>query len=78
MKQQICDVLTALRQYLHQAHLLAKGNGYTAHLLINELYDRVNEDIDRRQPFLRRGLCPIVLNGSLEVNESVGREGPKF
>lgn len=47
MIQQICDVLTALRQYLHQAHLLAKGNGYAAHLLLNELYDRVNEDIDR-------------------------------
>ena len=47
MIQQICYVLTALRQYLHQAHLLAKGNGYAAHLLLNELYDRVNEDIDR-------------------------------
>lgn len=47
MLKQICDVLTALRQYLHQAHLCAQDKGYAAHLLINDLYERVSEDIDR-------------------------------
>ena len=47
MLKQICDVLTALRQYLHQAHLCARDKGYAAHLLLNDLYDRVSEDIDR-------------------------------
>lgn len=47
MLKQICDVLTALRQYLHQAHLCAQDKGYAAHLLLNDLYERVSEDIDR-------------------------------
>ena len=40
MLKQICDVLTALRQYLHQAHLCAQDKGYAAHLLLNDLYER--------------------------------------
>lgn len=47
MLKQISDVLTALRQYLHQAHLCAQDKGYAAHLLLNEIYNRVSEDIDR-------------------------------
>ena len=47
MLKQICDVLTALRQYLHQAHLCAQDKGYAAHLLLNDLYERVSDDIDR-------------------------------
>ena len=47
MLKQICDVLTALRQYLHQAHLCAQDKGYSAHLLLNNIYERVSEDIDR-------------------------------
>ncbi len=47
MLKQICDVLTALRQYLHQAHLCAQDKGYAAHLLLNNIYERVSEDIDR-------------------------------
>lgn len=47
MLKQICDVLTALRQYLHQAHLCAQDKGYAAHLLLNDLYESVSEDIDR-------------------------------
>ena len=36
MLKQISDVLTALRQYLHQAHLCAQDKGYAAHLLLKE------------------------------------------
>ena len=36
MLKQICDVLTALRQYLHQAHLCAQDKGYAVHLLLKE------------------------------------------
>lgn len=47
MVKELCDFLTAFKQYLYQAHLSARGNAYAAHLLAEKLQNEVAEDIDR-------------------------------
>lgn len=47
MVKELCDFLTAFKQYLYQAHLSAKGNAYAAHLLTEKIQNEVAEDIDR-------------------------------
>nr|DAQ90560.1 MAG TPA: hypothetical protein [Caudoviricetes sp.] len=47
MIKTLADVLTALSQFLTQAHLSACNNAYASHLLTEKLQKRVAEDIDR-------------------------------
>lgn len=47
MVKELCDFLTAFKQYLYQAHLSARGNAYAAHLLTEKIQDEVSDDIDR-------------------------------
>ena len=47
MIKTLTDVLTALSQFLTQAHLSACDNAYAAHLLTEKVQERVAEDIDR-------------------------------
>lgn len=47
MLKQICDALTALRQYILQTHWSARGKAYSSHLLTDRIYSGISDDIDR-------------------------------
>lgn len=47
MLKQICDALTALRQYILQTHWSARGKAYSTLLLTDRLYSGLSDDIDR-------------------------------
>lgn len=47
MVKELCDFLTAFKQFLYQAHLSAQGNAYAAHLLTEKIQNEVDKDIDR-------------------------------
>ncbi|MBP3514282.1 MAG: hypothetical protein J6J74_07395 [Elusimicrobiaceae bacterium] len=46
MLKQICDALTALRQYLLQTHWACRKS-YAIHLLTDRIYQGISDDIDR-------------------------------
>lgn len=61
MVKELCDFLTAFKQYLYQAHLSARGKAYAAHLLAEKLQKEVAEDIDRLKELY------IVFTGDLSI-----------
>lgn len=45
--KEFCDALTAARQYVYQTHLLARNQGYALHTLTNDIYEHLDQHIDR-------------------------------
>ena len=64
MVKELCDFLTAFKQYLYQAHLSAKGNAYAAHLLTEKIQNEVAEDIDRLKELY------IAFTGDLSIADA--------
>lgn len=64
MVKELCDFLTAFKQYLYQAHLSAQGNAYAAHLLTEKIHDEVAEDIDRLKELY------IAFTGDLSIADA--------
>ena len=64
MVKELCDFLTAFKQYLYQAHLSARGNAYAAHLLTEKIQNEVAEDIDRLKELY------IAFTGDLSIADA--------
>ncbi|MBR2504803.1 MAG: hypothetical protein IKB61_02560 [Elusimicrobiaceae bacterium] len=64
MVKELCDFLTAFKQYLYQAHLSAQGNAYSAHLLTEKIQNEVAEDIDRLKELY------IAFTGDLSIADA--------
>ena len=43
----LCDALTATAQYIKQTHLCAAEGGYSTHKITNDIYEHLNDAVDR-------------------------------